>query len=137
MVSWCSRLSHVSHTHGVLSSSLSETILFPLFLSSSLFSSTLARTFTHMHAHKNKTKKHNGVFLLIKIFFHPVSVSLWCVLVLSFRSRVRFVSLNFLGFWSWWSVRRWRLLFFKRAPIHPRCFPWCFGHCWFWWRCRN
>ena len=32
MVSWCSRLSHVSHTHGVLSSSLSETILFAFFL---------------------------------------------------------------------------------------------------------
>ena len=77
MVSWCSRLSHVSHTHGVLSSSLSETILFPLFLSSSLFSSTLARTFTHMHAHTNKTKKHNGVFLLIitLFLFHSVGVS--------------------------------------------------------------
>ena len=36
MVSWCSRLSHVSHTHGVLSSSLSETILFDLLFCFSL-----------------------------------------------------------------------------------------------------
>ena len=46
MVSWCSRLSHVSHTHGVLSSSLSETILFPLFSFMFLFFCSSC-SFTH------------------------------------------------------------------------------------------
>ena len=79
MVSWCSRLSHVSHTHGVLSSSLSETILFPFFFLWFLLFlfSSFSCTLTHMHAHTNKTKKHNGVFLLIitLFLFHSVGVS--------------------------------------------------------------
>ena len=65
MVSWCSRLSHVSHTHGVLSSSLSETILFL----SSLFDSNFIISFFIILWFEDKSA---SAKLLISFFIHNV-----------------------------------------------------------------